>query len=57
VQKKDVIANEIVGFGVSDLYFFPPLSYFEWTKRVECVIGLGTFIDWNGRNGPLFSMF
>jgi hypothetical protein len=29
VQKKDVIANEIVGFGVSDLYFFPPLSYFE----------------------------
>jgi hypothetical protein len=40
VQKKDAIANEmkIVGFGVSDFYF-------EWTKRVECVIiGLGMFM-------------
>jgi hypothetical protein len=29
--EKDVIANEILGFGLSD-YFFP-LSYFEWTKE------------------------
>jgi hypothetical protein len=31
--EKDVIANEIVGFGVSDFFF--ALSYFEWAKELN----------------------